>query len=437
MTGRYRFQVLKQLGQGGFGSVYLARCLDAGAQQKAPPEHVAVKVLGEAKDPRALTSLKRELAALLAIEHDRIPRLYDWNLEGGHAFVALHYYPAGSLADRWAFLGRMDEDQVWRLLSDLLAALHAAHRASILHLDVKPSNVLVDDHGGFVLTDFGVSQSARMSKGLLHQGQLSIGLGTHGYRAPEQDERSIQQFDLRTDLWGVGATAWALYTGIDLNRRQDVLRHRDSGNIFGLRRLSDVAISTPPTLEEIIMDLLYIDPTSRPGGAAEVLARVRAIVDGLGKDSRTVASARRPAGPHEMRQVINHLMDPLWASICRSPGFERFFVRYERDDVICHAGQDVHHTLMLLRGRVRIEREGELLDVEEREGSLLGIVSTLAGAPREVTLRADGPVWGCLFNEAELEQLITCNSAVAVRILRTLANRIAQGPPRVRVRDEL
>ena len=65
---------------------------------------------------------------------------------------------------------------------------------------------------------------------------------------------------------------------------------------------------------------------------------------------------------------------------------------------------------------------------------LLCAISTLTGAPRDVTLRArgPGPVWACVFNEAELERLITCNPSVAVRMLRTFATRIAAGPPRHR-----
>ena len=61
---------------------------------------------------------------------------------------------------------------------------------------------------------------------------------------------------------------------------------------------------------------------------------------------------------------------------------------------------------------------------------MLCAISTLTGTAREATLRARGTVWTCVFNEAELEQLITCNSSVAVRMLRTLANRVAWGPPR-------
>ncbi len=431
LSARYRYRLVRRLGKGGFGSVFLADSLETRNEADSPPPQVAIKVIGSARNPQARSSLKRELAALLSIRHDRIPKLYDWSIEGDPAFVALQYFPAGSLSDARPFMGPFNEEQTWRLITDLVSALSAAHRASILHLDVKPSNVLLDGNGGFVLTDFGVSHSSRMSKGLLHQGQIAVGLGTHGYRAPEQDSFTIQSFDLRTDLWGVGATAWSLYTGIDLNRRQDVLRRKESGNVFGLPRLSDVALRCPPPLEEIIMDLLYIDPTLRPGGALEVLTHVKSVASGFGLDSRTVVNARRAnADPAEIRAVIESLVDPLWASICRSPGFDRFFARFDDGEVLSTHGDQAHHTLLLLKGEVRVELGGRLIDVESREGNMLGAISTLTGAKREVTLRADGPVWVCIFNEAELEQLATCNPAVAVRMIRNLAGRVAEGPPR-------
>lgn len=435
LQARYRYRVLRRLGRGGFGSVFLARCLDApdGGAADAPPKLVALKVMARPDDPQARNSLKRELAALLAVRHDRIPKLYDWNIDGETCFAAIQYFPAGSLADAWPFLGRLNPEQTWRLLSDLTQALGAAHRASVVHLDVKPSNVLLDGNGGYVLTDFGVSHSARMSKGLLHQGQLSIGLGTHGYRAPEQATAKVQNFDLRTDLWGVGATAWALFTGIDLNKRHDVLRTREQGNIYGLQALSDVALDCPPPLEEIVMELLHIDPARRPGGTGEVLARIRAIASGFGLDTATIASARRSqAAPEEIARVVDGLVDPLWASICRGPGFDRYFVKFGEGEAIAGVSDPAQHTVLLLAGGVSVEVDGKEVACETREGTFLGAISTLTGARREATLRARGDTWCCLFNEAELEQLVTCNPAVAVRMVRSMADRIASGPPRTR-----
>lgn len=435
LQARYRYRVLRRLGRGGFGSVFLARCLDGddSTGEDGPPKLVALKVMARPDEPQARNSLKRELAALLAVRDDRIPKLYDWNIDGETCFAAIQYYPAGSLADAWPFLGRLTAEQTWRLLSDLMQALGAAHRASVLHLDVKPSNVLLDGNGGYVLTDFGVSHSSRMSKGLLHQGQLSIGLGTHGYRAPEQATAKVQSFDLRTDLWGVAATAWALFTGIDLNKRHDVLRTEDQGNIFGLKHLSDIALDCPPPLEEIVMGMLYIDPTRRPGGTGEVLARIRAIASGFGLDTATIAAARRTkTDPVEVASVIENLVDPLWASICRGPGFDRYVVKFDDGETIAGVSDPAQHTVLLLRGRVAVEVDERQVAVETREGTFLGAISTLTGARRHAHLRADGPVWCCLFNEAELEQLVTCNPAVAVRMVRSMADRIASGPPRWR-----
>jgi hypothetical protein len=181
------------------------------------------------------------------------------------------------------------------------------------------------------------------------------------------------------------------------------------------------------------MELLYIDPTRRPGGAAEVLARIQAIAQGFGLDAQTIAASRRDkAEAAEVRAVIEGLVDPLWSSVCRSPNFERFFVKFDDGEVIAGTGVPVHHTFLLLKGSVRVERDGQVLDRETREGTFLCAVSTLTGVSREVTLRAEGPVWCCIFNEAELEQLVTCNPAVAVRMIRTLAGRLAEGPPRRR-----
>lgn len=435
LQANYRYQVLRRLGRGGFGSVFLARCMDGqdGGDPLGPPKLVALKVMARPDDPQARNSLKRELAALLAVHHDRIPKLYDWNIDGETCFAAIQYFPAGSLADAWPFLGRLSAEQAWRLLSDLLQALGAAHRASVLHLDIKPSNILLDGNGGYVLTDFGVSHSSRMSKGLLHQGQLSIGLGTHGYRAPEQATAKVQNFDLRTDLWGVGATAWALFTGIDLNKRHDVLRTREQGNIYGLQTLSDVALDCPPPLEEIVMELLHIDATRRPGGTGEVLARIRAIASGFGLDTATIASARRSqVDPVEIASLVERLVDPLWASICRGPGFDRYFVKFEDGETIAAVSDPAQHTVLLLSGAIAVELDGQSVAVESREGTFLGAISTFTGARREANLVARGPTWCCLFNEAELEQLVTCNPAIAVRMVRSMADRIASGPPRTR-----
>jgi serine/threonine protein kinase len=344
---------MKPLGRGAFGSVFLARCLDADPQgSSGPPEAVAVKVLGEAKGA-ASDLARRELSALLAISHDRIPRVYDWQIEGIPAFVAMQYFPEGSLRDYMKLAGPAEEDAVWRLLGDLLSALDVAHRASLLHLDIKPANVLLDGRGGFVLTDFGVSQASRLGRGV-----QSFSVGTRGYQAPEQREAKVEEYDLRTDLWGVGATAWAFAAGLNLAEREGLLRSDPREAIYGLPGLSERRLGCTPQLEDVIMSLLHLDPARRPGSVAEVLARVSSVVSGGSFDSATFAASRRiKASEEEMQGVIASLVDPLLADLCRRPSLGGHFVKFDPAELMCAEGEHSYYAFLLRRGLAERPRD--------------------------------------------------------------------------------
>jgi serine/threonine protein kinase len=368
--------------------------------------------------------LKRELSSLLAMQHDRIPRVYDWSIEGDYAFVVMEFFPSGSLKDKMPFPGAVEEAAVWRLLADLLTALSAAHKASILHLDIKPGNVLLDGNGGYVLTDFGVSQASRMNRGM-----IPMGVGTPGYQAPEQREGEFAKYDLRTDLWGVGATAYSMATGIDLAEQRHLLRDGSEGETFGLPPISDSRMFFSKELEDVVMSMLQIDPARRPGSVAEVLARVQAIVSGSGFDADTVAATRRSnVDDAEVEALIEDLVDPLMLSICRGRGFDRYFVKFEDGEPLCSEGEKSYYAFLLLRGTVRVSRAGEEIALLSREGTFLGEVATLTGLERTASMTAVGTVWACVLNAAELERFVTSNPAIGLRVIRDMARRLSRIP---------
>jgi hypothetical protein len=419
LVGRHHYRLMKRLGRGAYGAVYLARCLDAGRGGEAPPEAVAIKLLSAPAVRDRAQTLRRELAALLALRHDRIPRVHDWDLDGPVPFVVVDHYGGGDVRDLLASGTPAPEEVVWRLLGDVLSALVAAHRASILHLDVKPANVLLDGRGGFVLTDFGFSQAARIRHGILPRG-----LGAPGYQAPEQRSQRFDLYDVRTDLWGVGATAWSLATGLSLGDRLHLLREIGSGAEHGLPMPRELGVAISRELEQVLLGLLALEPARRSGSAAEVLARVQAFVGAAPRAPRDRRRGRLSAD--EAEALVASLVDPLHAAICREAGFARYLAVYEDAEHLCREGDRSYHAFLLLRGRVRIEREGAVRSREAREGTFLGEVSTLTGLARTASIVAEGRVHVAVLNAAELDELVLRHPAVATRLLRALAQRVAE-----------
>lgn len=424
VVGRWRWRLDKRIGRGGFGSVFLATRVNAqgrvtGDQRDGlplPPDVSAVKVFHAPEGFDAHELLKRELASMLPMRCDRVPAVFDWDVDGPLPFVAETYFSGGSLSTCLRTDGALAEAAAWRLLLDLMTALAAAHCDALLHLDVKPGNVLLDGQGGFALIDFGISQGARVGSEI-----VATGRGTVGYQSPEQEDESTDVFDARTDLWGAGATIWTAVTGIKLDRNPHLrLAKETPENIYGLPPPSRLGAMLSAELEATIMDLLAIRPARRPGGAAEVLARI-------GRRGRAAGGelpVPLPPDDAEANAVFAGLLDPLWASVCASADTLRHVVRFRAGELLCSAGERSHHAWVLLRGQVRVERGEQLLTVCEREGTFLGEVSTLTGSGRTASMRAEGDVWALLFNAAQLEDFITAHPAVGMRLIHTLATRL-------------
>ena len=173
------------------------------------------------------------------------------------------------------------------------------------------------------------------------------------------------------------------------------------------------------------MSLLVVDRAGRPGSAAEVLARVRGFLADPNGATFLAAKRRSSLDAADVSALVNSLVDPLLSSICRACGFDGFFVAFEDGEQICVEGEQSYHAFLLLRGRVRVERAGRVVARIEREGAFLGEVSTLTGLARTASVYAEGPVHACMFNAAELEEFVTSHPAVGIRLLRSMALRLA------------
>jgi eukaryotic-like serine/threonine-protein kinase len=196
-----RYRVLKRLGGGGMASVYLAEH----AQLERP---VVLKVLlGHlAKDSEMLERFRREARAASQLVHPHIVPIIDSGEIEGVLFTVMPYMPGGSFADRIAH-GARPAFEVASVVAQAATALDYAHRRGIVHRDVKPDNILFDEDGHALVTDFGIAE-ARSQGRLTASGRA---MGTPHYMSPEQAMGKL--VDGRSDVYSLGIVMYEALVG--------------------------------------------------------------------------------------------------------------------------------------------------------------------------------------------------------------------------------
>ena len=213
LRGKYKgyflgkFKLLGLLGSGGMSSVYLAEHTLMRRKQ-------AVKVLPKKRvaDASYLERFKLEALATAALDHPNIVRVYDIDNEGDIHYLVMEYVPGRDLQTIVASEGPLDFVDAARYVAQAARGLQHAHDAHLIHRDVKPANLLLDDHGSIKILDLGLALFARdgeASLTLLHNENV---LGTADYLAPEQ-ALSSHDVDSRADIYSLGCTLYFLLTG--------------------------------------------------------------------------------------------------------------------------------------------------------------------------------------------------------------------------------
>jgi hypothetical protein len=263
LTGRYRVE--RPLATGALGHIWLGVDERTGrtvALKKCalpdgltPQQHAVVRLW-----------VPREARAFARIRHPHVIRTFDVLLDGDAPWIVMEYVPSRSLLDVIHDEGPLPPARVAAIGLDLLAGLTAAGEADVLHLDVKPSNVLIAEDGRVVLADFG---PAGTHAGVAALAEAGIVLGSAKYVAPERLFDGYS--DERSDLWSLGATLYHAVEGRTPFKRptvDDMLRAADEGH-------PDPTELAGP-LAPVLLGLLRRDPADRLP-AAEVRARLRRI----------------------------------------------------------------------------------------------------------------------------------------------------------------
>lgn len=195
------FQLIKKLGAGGMGEVYLATDL-------ALDRPVAIKVLpSSATSGSARDRLIREARAQARVHHPNVAHIYFIGEDAGRLYFAMEYVTGATLADN----GAMAVEDALRVIHDAVLGLREAQRSGFTHRDVKPSNLMVDSHGVVKVLDFGIAAGGageQVGDGPVAQTTLA---GTPLYMAPEQARG--EPIDFRADIYALGATLYQLVSG--------------------------------------------------------------------------------------------------------------------------------------------------------------------------------------------------------------------------------
>lgn len=259
-----QFEVLELLGAGGFAAVFRARDALLGRD-------VAIKVLDPALalDPSAADRLLDEARLVASIEHGHIVPLYEAGYRDGIVFLVMRYYPDGTAGARLASRGRWSPAEVARIGVESADALAAAHARGVIHLDIKPDNILLDANGHAAVADFGI---ARVVAATAPPATDTVS-GTPHYMSPEQV--AGDQLDGRTDVYSLGVVLYELATGnrpVSGNSDREVMANQVRQ---APRPLSEAVPEMPRALAQAITRALAKDPAERWRNAGEMADALR------------------------------------------------------------------------------------------------------------------------------------------------------------------
>jgi serine/threonine-protein kinase len=273
LDGRYRIEA--RIARGGMSTVYSGTDLRL-------DRHVAVKVMAAAlaRDPVFVDRFAREARAAARLSHVNAVAVYDQGTargpDGRVVFLVMELVRGRTLRDLLAERGRLPADAATSLLEPVLAALAAAHRAGLVHRDVKPENVLISDDGLVKVADFGLARAVAATTST----QDGMVFGTAAYVAPEQVSRGAA--DPRTDVYSAGIVLYEMLTGAVPYGGESAIAVAHRHVHSDVPPPSQAEPSVPPALDDLVLRATRREPGARPADAGAFLAELADVRGDLG-----------------------------------------------------------------------------------------------------------------------------------------------------------
>jgi eukaryotic-like serine/threonine-protein kinase len=294
-----RYEVLSRIGTGGMADVYLARDQLLGRQ-------VAVKLLHHrfAEDQEFVERFRREASSAAGLSHPNVVAIFDRGEWDGTYYIAMEYLPGRSLKAVVREQGPLDPSAAIDIVIQILTAARFAHRRGVIHRDLKPHNVILDEEGRAKVTDFGIARAGASDMTLT--GSI---MGTAQYLSPEQAQGHA--VSASSDLYAVGIVLYELLTGAV----------PFDGETAVTIALKQVSLAPPPPsalnpvvgfeLDAVVLRALAKDPAERFADADEFILALEHVRHGLPGEGGPALSAPMGNGPVAPTVATSALLLPL------------------------------------------------------------------------------------------------------------------------------
>jgi serine/threonine-protein kinase len=266
LEGRYR--ILERIARGGMSTVYAA-------VDERLDRLVAVKVMSSAlsADPAFSDRFAREARAAARLTHLNVVSVYDQGSEqaadGHHVFLVMELVEGRTLRELLRERGRLSPAEAVSIMEPVLSALAAAHRAGLVHRDVKPENILLSDDGVVKVADFGLARAVEADAAATRTGLM---MGTVAYCAPEQISQG--RVDQRSDVYAAGVVLFELLTGSPPYKGESAMNVAYQHVHSRVPAPSSRVKGIPNEIDELVVAATDSDPSGRPADAGAFLAEV-------------------------------------------------------------------------------------------------------------------------------------------------------------------